>query len=279
VAGVCALAAGIVVPASAQWNAAGHGWYSLQATTLRAFLSYVAKTEERSGKSLANGNFLWVDDLDSKKCAEVYARLQRGEVVLRRLAPKEGAERIEIPGGMIHDWQGIVFVPGANLNRVLEVLQDYNHHATYYAPDVEKSTIESRNGEQFRVFMRFRRKKVITVVLDTEQEVNYFRNSATRANSRSSAVRIAEVEDPGRPEEKEKQPGEDSGYLWRMETWWRMEEKDGGVYVQNEVVSLTRDVPTGLGWLIEPFLNSIPKESLEFTMGATRKAVLAQRID
>ena len=49
--------------------------------------------------------------------------------------------------------------------------------------------------------------------------------------------------------------------------------RDGGVYVQSEVVSLTRDIPTGLGWLIGPFVNSIPKESLTFTMEATRRAV------
>jgi hypothetical protein len=64
-----------------------------------------------------------------------------------------------------------------------------------------------------------------------------------------------------------------------METWWRLQEKDGGVYVQNHVVSLTRDLPTGLGWLIEPFVTSIPRESLEFTLGATRKAVLNPKRD
>ncbi|MGC2466038.1 MAG: hypothetical protein WA517_12645, partial [Candidatus Acidiferrum sp.] len=63
------------------------------------------------------------------------------------------------------------------------------------------------------------------------------------------------------------------GFLWRMETWWRMEERDGGVYVQSEVASLTRDIPTGLGWLIGPFVTSIPKETLYFTLDATRKAV------
>jgi hypothetical protein len=111
-------------------------------------------------------------------------------------------------------------------------------------------------------------------VLDTEHEVNYYRDSPTRAHSRSSAIRIAEVENPGSPNEKEKKPGEGQGFMWRMETWWRMEEKDDGVYVQNQVVSLTRDIPTGLGWLIEPYITSIPKESLEFTLKATRRAIL-----
>jgi hypothetical protein len=55
-----------------------------------------------------------------------------------------------------------------------------------------------------------------------------------------------------------------------------MEEKDDGVYVQSEVVSLSRDIPAGLGWMIGPFVTAVPKESLNFTLEATRKTVLAQ---
>jgi len=104
----------------------------------------------------------------------------------------------------------------------------------------------------------------------------YFRDSPTRAHSRSTAIRIREVSDPGTSTEKEKSPQDENGFLWQMETWWRMEERDSGVYVQNEAVTLTRDIPTGLGWLIGPFVTSIPKETLQFTLGATRKAVLAR---
>jgi hypothetical protein len=171
----------------------------------------------------------------------------------------------------------VVFIPGVKLQEVLAVLQDYDHQAQYYAPDVEQSRIESRDDEHFVVFLRFRRHKVITVVLNTKHDVHYFSDSATREHSRSSAVHIGEVENAGKPNEREKAPGEDGGYLWRMETWWRMEEGDGGVYVQSEVVSLTRDIPTGLGWLIGPFVTSIPKETLTFTLQATRKAVEAKR--
>jgi hypothetical protein len=124
--------------------------------------------------------------------------------------------------------------------------------------------------------MRFRRKKIVTVVLNTEQDVTYYRDSATREHSRSSAVRIREVANPGTKEEKEKSPEEETGFLWQMETWWRMEECDGGVYLQNEAVTLTRDIPAGLGWLIGPFVTRIPKETLEFTMNATRAAVLGR---
>jgi hypothetical protein len=118
---------------------------------------------------------------------------------------------------------------------------------------------------------------VITVVLNTTHDVHYFRDSRERAHSRSSATKISEVENAGKSDEREKPAGDDGGFLWRMETWWRAEEKDGGVYIQCEVVSLTRDIPSGLGWMIGPFVSSIPKESLAFTMEATRGAVLATK--
>ena len=127
---------------------------------------------------------------------------------------------------------------------------------------MERSKIESRDGDHFRVFLRFRRHKVITVVLNTEHDVRYFHDAPGRAHSRSSAVRIAEVENPGKSDEREKQPGDDGGFLWRMETWWRMEERDGGVYVQSEAASLTRDIPTGLGWLVGPLSQASPRKRL-----------------
>jgi hypothetical protein len=250
----------------------------LQPDTVAAFDRYVRATDERNQADLrGGGEFLWIDGLAAAQRAERYAALKRGEVDTERLTTLDQGKAIPCPGGMIHHWVGAAFIPSVGLESVLGVLEDYDHQATYYAPDVERSKIESREGDHFRVFLRFRRHKVITVVLDTEHEVSYFHDGAGRAHSHSSAVRIAEVENPGRPDEREKPPGDDGGFLWRMETWWRMEERDGGVYVQSEVVSLTRDIPAGLGWLIGPFVTSIPKETLAFTLNATRKAVEEKR--
>src|SRR5215831_9138335 len=221
----------------------------LHASTLEAFGRYVRLTESRNAEELKSG-----------------------EVKMKKLEMRDGGKEIPCPGGIIHHWVGVILIPGAKLEDVLGMLEDYDKHYIYFAPDVERSKMESRNGDRFRVFLRFRRHKVITVVLNTEHEIEYFRDGPERAHSRSSAVRIAEVENAGKKDEREKPPGEDGGFLWRMETWWRMEERDGGVYVQSEVVSLTRDIPTGLGWLVGPLVNGIPKETLTFTMEATRKA-------
>jgi hypothetical protein len=244
--------------------------------TLDGFHNYVSRVEARNQEGLRHGAYLWIDELPEPERARAYAKLKQGGVEMRRLGKDDGEGAAKIPGGMIHDWEGLVFIPSAKLDQVLAVLQDYNKHSVYYAPDVESAKIESREGDHFRVYMRFRRKKIVTVVLNTEQDVMYFRDSATREHSRSSALRIREVTNPGTKEEKEKSLEEENGFLWEMETWWRMEERDGGVYVQNEAVTLTRDIPAGLGWLIGPFVTSIPKETLEFTMNATREAVRGQ---
>jgi hypothetical protein len=251
----------------------------LKAGTRQAFEQYVKLTDARNDRELERGmNLLWVDDLPEAQRAEAYAGLKRGEVKMQKLQTRQNGEPVRCPSGLIHHWAGVVFLPGARLDDVLGVLEDYDRHSAYFSPDVERSKLESRNGDHFRVYLRFRRHKVITVVLNTEHDVDYFHDAPGKAHSRSSAVRIAEVENAGNREEREKTPGTDDGFLWRMETWWRMVEGDGGVYVQSEVASLTRDIPTGLGWMISPFVTGIPKETLTFTLQATRKAVEARHI-
>ncbi len=264
VSGTCGVPAGNGAPPPAR----------LKAATVDAFDRYVRLTEARNDREIKQGtNLLWVDGLAAAERAKAYAELKRGEIRMQRVETRENGAAIHCPDGLIHHWVGLGFIPDAKLQDVLGVLEDYDRHSVYYAPEVERSKIESRDADHFRVFLRFRRHKVITVVLDTQHDVRYFQDSETRAHSRSSAMRIAEVENPGKSDEREKLPGEDNGFLWRMETWWRIEEGDGGVYLQSEVASLTRDIPTGLAWLIGPFVTNVPKESLTFTLEATRKAV------
>jgi hypothetical protein len=246
----------------------------LKDVTKRAFERYTQVTDDRNTAELQNATgFLWVDSLPEDERGPAYAALQRGEVEMRKVQTRDHGAVIACPGGLIHHWVGLIFIPGAKLEGVLAMLEDYDHHSLYFAPDVERSKLLAHDDDHFRAFLRFRRHKVITVVLNTEHDIHYFRDTPSRAHSRSSAVRIAQVENNGRSNEREEPPGNDGGFLWGMETWWRMEERDGGVYVQSEVASLTRNIPTGLGWMIGPFVNSIPKETLTQTLEATRRAV------
>jgi hypothetical protein len=110
------------------------------------------------------------------------------------------------------------------------------------------------------------------VVLNTEHDVRYVRLDRARWYSKSFTTRIAEVEDPG-PNERELPPGNDHGFMWRLNTFWKFEERDGGVYLECQAISLTRDVPVGLGWLINPIIRSLPRESLTNTLRETRQAL------
>jgi hypothetical protein len=246
----------------------------LREETAQAFDRYVELTDAQNEAELkAGSSFFWVDRLPAVEREQAYAALKRGEVKMKKLDTRDNGTEIECPHGLIHHWTGVAFVPGATLDQVLAELEDYDHHVEYYSSDIERSKTESRDGDHFRIYYRIRRHKIVTVVLDTEFDVQYFRDAPGRAHSRGTSVRIAQVENAGKSNEREKPPGDDDGYMWRVETWWRMQERDGGVYVQSEVASLTRDIPAGLGWLIGPFVNSVPKESLTSTLEATRRAV------
>ena len=272
-----ALILGLLVSAlvSAQ---AGTPAAAFRPKTMDAFATYVRATDARNISELQTGrDLLWIDTLSQPARDRAYKSLAEGEVQIEQRTTRENDRLIPCPGGLIHHWEGLVFIPGVHVDDVLQILQDYDHHSSYYAPDVAQSRLESRDGQNFRVFLRFRRQKVITVVLNTEHDVHYFRDGPDRARSRSSATHIGEVHNAGKSNEREKPREEDGGFLWGMETWWRLQERDGGVYVQSEVVSLTRDIPVGLGWMIGPFVTSIPKDTLTFTLEATRKAVLAQK--
>src|SRR6266446_7418900 len=177
----------------------------LKTETQEAFDRYVKRVEARNEGELKRGtDLLWVDGLPEKQRAEAYAGLKSGEVRMQKLEILHNDKPMACPGGMIHQWTGAVFVPRAKLEDILSVLEDYDKHSVYYAPDVERSKIESRDGDHFRVFLRFHRKKVITIILNSEHDIHYFRDSAERAHSRSSTTHIAEVENPGKPNEREK---------------------------------------------------------------------------
>jgi hypothetical protein len=245
----------------------------LKPATNAAFDRYVQLSEQRMQNDAQSGQFLRVDSLPIQQRDEVYERLKRGEVVSQRLEMLDRGSSIPVPGGLIHHWVGVVFIPGAGIKQTLALLQDYDQHALIYAPNVLRSTLIEHNGDDYKFSLRLRETKLVTVVLDTEYEAHYVHLDAARACSRSQSTRVAEVENAGQPDEHEKPAGNDSGFLWRLNSYWRFWEYDGGVYIQLEAISLTRDIPDGLGWLIRPFITSIPKESLEFTLNRTRNAL------
>jgi hypothetical protein len=250
----------------------------LKPTTLEAFARYVQATESRIQQELARpGAFLYLEGLPEPQRSQALAAVKRGEVYMERLKTLDASgHEIQAPDGLIHHWMGAVFIPGANLRATLDLAEDYNHHQDIYKPEVVRSRLVSRQGNAFKIYYRLRKKKLITVTLNTDHDVHYFPVDATHCYSQSVSTRIAEVADADQPSEHEKPIGHDGGFLWRINSYWRFEEKDGGVYVECEAVSLTRDIPTGLGWLIGPLVTGLPRESLQMTMGSTRSALEAR---
>lgn len=236
----------------------------LKPVTLQAFDAYVRRAEARLDSPDA-ADYLWCDGTAVRK-----DRIRRGEVLAE---PWTGSGDVEIPDGLIHDWVGSVFIPGVTLAKTLATVQDYNNHKAIYKPEVIDSRLMTRDGNNFKVKLRLLKKQVITVVLNTDHDVRYLPLDATHWSSRSYSTRIAEVEDAGSPGERELPPGNDHGFLWRLNSYWRFQERDGGVYVECEAISLTRDVPTGLGWLINPIVRRLPRQSLANTLSATRAAL------
>lgn len=277
--GTCRVVVGIgVVTAVVLGRPAPSPAAELQERTVVAFDRYVTATEARITAEVEGPDgFIRLDQLAPRDRASALGELQRDGVHIERLTTREGGRPIEAPGGLLHHWVGLVFVPGSTVDEALTLLQDYDRSADIFAPSIARSRLRAQDGDRYQVYLRFFLKKVISVVLDTEHDARFFRSSPDRAHSRIVSTRIAEVEDADTPRERQKPVGQDGGYLWRMNTYWRFLERDGGVYVQCESISLSRSIPTGFGWLIGPFVTSIPRESLSFTMETTRRALASSR--
>jgi hypothetical protein len=249
----------------------------LKPETIAAYKHYLQITEGNVDAELARGEpYLWIDTLPPPSRAADYAELRKGNLVIERLETLEHGKTISIPGGLVHHWIGTVFIPGATLAQTLDFMKDYNHKQDYFHPDIQRSKILRRDGDDFLVNLRFYKKKVITTVIDTDHQVHYHLVDATHAWSRSHTTRIQEVENSGEATERLEPQGHDRGFLWSMDTYWRFQEKDGGTYVECQSLSLTRDIPTGLGWMVAPFVTSVPRESLTFTLVTARSAELRQ---
>jgi hypothetical protein len=249
----------------------------LKPQTVAAFDRYVMLSEKNmptatTGKS-PSGTFLRVDGLAPMQRDGALVRLEKGEMLVERLQTLNNGQSIPVPDGMIHHWVGTVFIPHATLAQTLAFLQDYDNQYKFYLPEVQRSKLIRRQGNDFEISQLLRETKIITVTLDANYNVKYVFLSPDSATAYSRSTRIAEIANAGKQDEFEKQPGDDGGYLWRLYSYWRFLQRDGDVYTQLEAISLTRDIPTGLGWLVGPFVSSIPQESLEFTMTRTREAL------
>jgi hypothetical protein len=236
-------------------------------TATSAFNSYIGMVETRLAQQHRSPTS-FLARVNSDPQSEL--RLRRGELIVEQLTP---ASSSELPGAMLHHWRGTAFAPGAKAADFERLMKDFNVYTQRFSPQVVQAKVIAQQGDHLQALMRVRQRHVITVVMDTTYDVVFSRLDAQHGSIQSHSTRIAEIDSPGTASERTLSAAEEHGFLWRQNTYWSYEEQDGGLYMQIESVSLSRSIPTGLGWAVRPFVESVPRESLEFTLRSTCNAL------
>lgn len=193
----------------------------------------------------------------------------------RSIEAVDGGTR-ELRGALLHHWRAAAYVPHATPEGMLALLRDYQDLPSNYAPEVISSRILEQRGDTARLALRLKEQKVITIVLDAEYRVESRLIGGGRGVGFSRSAHIWEVDSSGTRRERRRAEGNDDGFLWRLNSYWTFGRMRDGLLIECEAVSLTRDVPLGLDWLIEPVIQDLPREALEFTLAATKKALMKE---
>jgi hypothetical protein len=235
---------------------------------ISAFNAYAEKAESRLRKQHQGADGFLVSVGTNSRTDD---RLRNGQLIIEQLTRDEEAE---LPGALLHHWRGTAFVQGATAADFERLMKNLNGYPRTFAPQVVKANILTPHGENhFTATMRVRQHHVITVVMDPTYDVRFGRLDAQHGYSIARSTKISEIDEPGTAKEHALSENEEHGFLWRMNTYWSYEEREGGLYMQVESISLTRAIPVGLGWAVKPYVESVPRESLEFTLRATCNAL------
>jgi hypothetical protein len=174
----------------------------------------------------------------------------------------------QVPGAMLHHWRGTAFGPNATPEEMVSVLRDFGNFSRHYAPRVVSARALADNGQTATLAVRFKEQRVITIVLDGEYRVETRLSGHDRGYSVSRSLHFWQVDNPGTAQERRRPEGQDDGFLWRLNSYWSFTRILGGLQIECEAVSLTRDVPLGLGWLVTPVIADLPREALRSTRNA-----------
>ncbi len=239
----------------------------LKPETVQAWDSYVQSVETGMQARLAPGQtFLWADE-DQKR----QDKLRHG---LSQVAPVDGKGYKPVPNGLIHDWVGAIFIPNTSIAELMTVARDYDHYKEIYKPLVVDSKAMDRSGDEDRFSMRWVHKALfVTAAVDAEYCSRLIRVSDHKFYSTISSTRIQEIQDYGNSGEHKIPAGQGSGFIWKLYSVTRYEERDGGVYVEIEAVVLTRDIPASLRVLVKPIVTKLSRNSLLVSLDQTRDAV------
>jgi hypothetical protein len=248
----------------------------LRKETLEAWNAYVAATERRIEREVTDPRrFLALDFQPAPREAEERREVLAGEVVATSVKTRDANDReIDVPHGTIQHWRADILVPGVSIDVVEAALRS---GATLEGqPEVLEARILARDGDTMRVYLKVRKKSLVTVTYLTEHESVVRRLAPDRLVSRSVATRIVELEDAGTSRERPKPEGEDHGYLWRLNSYWRYQSAPGGVIIELESLTLSRDIPLVLVPIASPIVNRIARESLKQTLVSLRDQLVTR---
>ena len=250
----------------------------LKPATLAAFEHYVQLTEARMAAEVAGTSpMLWIDRQPADDRSRFRADLGAGHVVVAKLETRDGRDEISVPDGLVHHWVGTVLLPGVSLDRVMAFVRDYPGYPAAFGPMIRSARVMAQSGNHFDVQMRTETHKVVTVVIDADYAIDFQALGASRVWTKSVARHVMEVESAGSPRERARPADEGNGYLWRLNNYCAFETRPEGTYEQCESISLSRALPFGIGWMVAPFVTSVPREALEFTLGHVRSALVGGR--
>lgn len=256
-AGTAAVLTGIALLSSA--HAA-----DLSTDTLQAFDEYVARAKARTDASGATG-FLWVDSSPAS-----LHRVRDGAIV----AAPVGHTPLKVPGGLIHDWIGAEFIPNTTTADVLAMVHDYGRYRDFYAPLVIDSKTLAHDGDDYRFRLLMMNRALFSKsALDGDYVESFVTLQNQRCYSFAHSTSIRQIDHYGEPNENLLPDGEGSGYIWRLFSISKFEQRDGGVYVELEVIALSRGIPASLHWLVDPIVRRVAKGSLLTSLDKTRAAV------
>lgn len=253
-----------------------HAQHKLKEETKEAWTRYTRLTEQRIEQELNNPAPFPLSDFEN---------LKQGQLQTRQLTTTDNGKPIEIKNGTIHHWRGATFVPAIDLEALLSWLQEYDRYAERFKKEIEQSQLRSRSGETFNIRLGLTKTKFTkTVHYDTEHTVVYKRHNAGRASSRSESTKIIQLKKYGTPDAQRLPEGNDEGFLWRLNSYWRFSEHEGGVIVECESVGLSRSLGSFLSVLdrfffgrIRAIAADVAHESMEETLTALRDGVRARR--
>jgi hypothetical protein len=241
----------------------------LDADALRAWMDYVNTADLRMKPRLQGQlPFLWTDESADRR-----RRVAAGDTVI---APATDNGFRNAPNALIHHWIGAVFIPHATLQQLAATLHSYGRYKDFYRPFVVDSKVcpNAAADQEFTLVLQYRT-MFGSFAYETRYTVREYLVDERRRYSISDTPLVREIVAYGAAGERALPSGTGTGFVWRLHTIARYEQRDGGVYLELEALALTRGIPGPLRWMVTPMVKRMSINSMEAALIKTRNAARA----